>query len=179
MPLTVEEIAQNVGVMIGKPITPIYAARLINEAIRKLVIMYPKTTAAHASYSVSVDSANLSAPLPNNCIEIMSVLKDGIKTSNYTAEYGLIHFKDIGVYDISIIVPPGQVTNPSDEPGVHELYQACLASYVGGTVLLAEDNQSPMGMALMGEYVAISEKTHNQLRMPKRKDICIKPRLWR
>lgn len=169
--MTVKEIQQRAQMEVSSFISLPMAIALVNEVSILLCTRYDSAAPTETrKYEVE---AYKEYELPDECIGVKKVTKDGEPYKNYKVIDNFISFSNSGTYDVIIQVTPMEVENGEDEPDINEAYHPILYKY------LAAKATRPVDREIEAEFYRLADEINIRISRKKRKGMRMPARVWR
>lgn len=170
--MTVQEIKNLALLLCGqRDISDTYVYMFINEALSDLAIKFDEAGKKETTYLYGID--DIWTDLPDKCISVKRVSKNGIPETEYLIENGQIKFPTVGEHKIEYVTMQDKIKALTDIPRINELFHESLAYYVAYKEMtrifmhedLTEGNNKTL---LLAEYNRKTELANAKLRTMKK-----------
>ncbi len=161
MPIQAQKIVDEAENFLPISIDNDDAVMIINESVNQMGVL----GLAYGEVTIDYDKSEEAwTVIPNDAITVIHVVdEDGNPYYRWQYEDNLIRFAESGTYKVAARKLPESIEKLTDIIDLNSLYKSALVSYMRGFIKLRDDDHSPDGVRLIGEFRELAASTFNTL----------------
>lgn len=134
-------------------------------AINEGILWIAPYAELYNSTVIDAPDANQQYVLPDDAMAVVEVKNNyGYNITNCITRGGMITFPEPGIYTVTYKAIPPIMSVLTEEPSIHRIYHACLATYVAAWWKMKYDETNQDGARLIVKFERDVIMMHNTLR---------------